>query len=130
MREERLRLGVSQADAALLGAVRREQWSHYENGAMPNAEVLVRLIAHGFDVAYILGGSRTLAEGTVNADEAALLEVFRNTDAEGRAAILRAAQMEQLRAPAKAEPYARTSKTTVLSTGAPPPVKAPARRKR
>lgn len=111
LREERVRIGLSQEDAALLCGLTRAMWGRYERSiSLPNAAVLVSLIGHGFDVNFILGGSRTLSASTMAEDEEALLDAYRATDDEGRAAISRAAQMERLRAtPAaqeKPNPYA------------------------
>lgn len=98
LRAERERIGIRQADAALLCGVTREMWGRYERGAMPNSGVLVALIGHGFDVNWILGGTRLINdEGTLPERERELLERYRSTDEEGRAAIDRAAAMEALR---------------------------------
>lgn len=97
LREERERLSLSQADAGLLGSVTREMWGRYERGAMPSAEVLLRVQGHGFDVNYILGGSRTLSESTLTDDEAELVNDYRATDDEGRVSISRMARMERMR---------------------------------
>lgn len=94
LREERKRIGVSQADAGLLAGVSREQFSRYEGGAMPGADVLVRLLGHGFDVNFVLGGSRTLSEDTLTDLEQELLQYFRRTDNEGRQSVVRLARME------------------------------------
>ena len=105
MREERKRIGISQADAGLLAGVSREQWSRYEGGAMPGSDALLRLQGHGFDLNYVLGGARTLGESTMSDDEERLLQAFRVTDAEGKTAVLRAAQMEAMRCRTPANPY-------------------------
>lgn len=94
LREERARLDLSQESASVLAGVRREQWSRYESGAMPGGEALLRLLGHGFDVNYILGGSRTIAPGAGSDTEAHLVADFRDTDNEGRAAITRTARLE------------------------------------
>lgn len=97
LRDERLRLGLTQAEAAACGGVTREQWGRYERGAMPNTKVLVSLKGHGFDVSHILEGDRDTNLLTLSAEEHALLGVFRCTDDEGRAAVLRQARMEAQR---------------------------------
>jgi transcriptional regulator with XRE-family HTH domain len=95
LREERHRLDITQADAALLCGVTREMWGRYERGAMPSAHVLVLLIGHGVDVNYILGGTRVIEDaGMLPARERELLQSFREMDEEGRSAITRAAAME------------------------------------
>lgn len=65
---------------------------------MPSSEVLLNLMGHGFDLNYILGGSRTMSDSTLTDDETALLEAFRSTDDEGRVSALRAVNMERMRA--------------------------------
>lgn len=97
LREERERIGITQADAGLFAGVTREQWGRYERGALPNADALLKLQGHGFDVNYILGGSRMLTDATLSAEERQLLGNFRSTDDDGRASLLRAGQMEALR---------------------------------
>jgi transcriptional regulator with XRE-family HTH domain len=57
LKEERKRLGLSQAETAEKCGVKRETWSRYENGALtPGMEVLAALAAAGADVQYILTG--------------------------------------------------------------------------
>ena len=87
-----------------MGGVTRVQWGRYERGSMPNAEVLVRLIGQGFDVNYILGGSRILSESNLADHEHALLEGYRSLDEEGQAAVRRAVQLESMRARAADAP--------------------------
>ena len=107
LREERERISVSQADAALLAGVSRNMWGAYERGiSAPGAEVLMRLLGHRFDVVYILGGARTLGESTLNVEEEQLLAAFRATDDAGGSVILRAAHIEATRCNSPANPYA------------------------
>lgn len=94
LREERERIGITQADAALLVGVSREMWGRYERGAMPSSEVLLRAQGHGFDVNYILGGARVLSEATLVNEERTLIERYRAVDGAGKAAILRATENE------------------------------------
>lgn len=125
LREERERLSLSQADAALLGAVSREMWGRYERGATPSAEVFLRVQGHGFDVNYILGGSRTLSEGTLTDLEQELLQYFRRTDNEGRQSVVRLARMECNRIGDAEHAYTVRPQTSsaVLLHDAPPPAK-------
>ena len=130
LREERERLSLSQADAALLGAVSREMWGRYERGAMPSAEVLLRVQGHGIDVNYVLGGSRLLSEGTLTEDETQLLGYFRATDNDGRQSVLRLARMECSRLDEPTHAYVvrqQTSTAVQLHEPAPDPVTKPAR---
>lgn len=125
LREERKRIGVNQADAGALAGVTREQFSRYEGGAMPGADVLVRLMGHGFDVNYVLGGSRTFSELSLSDDEQELLRSYRSTDHEGRQAVLRMARMECSRMSEPTHAYAVKPQTSsaVLLHDAPPPAK-------
>lgn len=98
LRNERTRLGIGQGDAALLAGVSRNMWGAYERGlSSPGADVLMRLVGHGIDLNYVLGGSRTITTGTLSEPEEALFTDYRDTDDEGRAAITRTARMEAQR---------------------------------
>lgn len=60
LKEERIRLGLTQTDAASLCGVRREAWGQYERGAVaPGSHVLLSFVANGADAAYLLTGRRT-----------------------------------------------------------------------
>ena len=97
LREERERIGITQADAALLAGCTREQWGRYERGANASADVLLRLQGQGFDVNYILGGQRLMnAEATLTDEEAALLRCFRAARPEGKSALLRLGKSEAM----------------------------------
>lgn len=92
-----MRLELSQADAALVTGVTREMWGRYERGAMPNAEVLLKAMGAGFDVNYILGGSRFLnesSESRLTDNERRLIEHFRKVDEQGQSTIFRVAENE------------------------------------
>lgn len=58
IREERVKLGWSQQQAADAVEVRREMWAKYEAGSEPGAKALARMAAAGADVLYILHGTR------------------------------------------------------------------------
>ena len=60
LKEERKRLGLTQASAATHGGVARETWSRYETGALaPGMEVLSALAMNGADANYLLTGRRS-----------------------------------------------------------------------
>lgn len=60
LKSERLKLGLSQAQAADLCGVSREIWGKYERGnAVPGGEVLFSFAATGADIQYILTGIRS-----------------------------------------------------------------------
>nr|WP_284411632.1 helix-turn-helix transcriptional regulator [Acidovorax sp. SUPP3334] len=89
MREERKRLGWSQANAASAAGVSREMWSKYESGAEPGARVLAAIAGAGADVNYILTGSKEHSpQVTLTAEEALLLEYFREASKDVRRAAL------------------------------------------
>lgn len=59
LREERVRLGMSQQDLAEVGGVTRKTQSAYESGATaPDVAYLARVEARGIDVHYVFGGQR------------------------------------------------------------------------
>jgi transcriptional regulator with XRE-family HTH domain len=60
LKEERERLGLSQADfAAIGGASKRSQIEWEKENAYPNAAFLAAIAAEGVDVTYILTGIRS-----------------------------------------------------------------------
>jgi len=57
MKEERVRLGLKQAEAADLCGVSREIWGRYERGAtVPGGDVLFSFAQAGADIQFILTG--------------------------------------------------------------------------
>lgn len=88
LKEERERLGLSQAAAGAAAGVSREMWGKYERGAMPGGEVILSLAGTGFDMNYLFTGQRGAAPAPVlSREEAALLDNFRHCPPEGRACI-------------------------------------------
>ncbi|MGD8174810.1 helix-turn-helix domain-containing protein [Marinimicrobium sp. ARAG 43.8] len=62
IKEERLRLGLNQAEIAHETGVSREMWGKYERGqATPGGEVLFAFAAAGADIQYIMTGNRVSA---------------------------------------------------------------------
>lgn len=60
LREERERLGMSQAEAAERAGVRRQMWGKYERDeATPGMNVVARFCGHGADVQYLISGQRS-----------------------------------------------------------------------
>lgn len=96
LREERERLGLSQAEMAEKCGVSREIWGKYERGrAVPGGEVLFAFAQAGADILYVITGTR--AGGPLPRREVALVENYRQSDERGKRLI------EQL-ASAAAEP--------------------------
>lgn len=103
LKAERARLRLSQAEMAEVGGVGLNSQSNYENGhRSPDAAYLERVAAHGVDITYLLTGVRApvvVVEGKAEAqaveetvmravtrEEAALLDNYEASDAQGRAA--------------------------------------------
>lgn len=90
LREERERLGMSQADfAALAGAHRKSQGNYELSARAPDAIYLAAIATAGVDVLYVLTGQRSnvAAAQPLKPDEAALLDNYRNTSADKQGAI-------------------------------------------
>ena len=87
LREERGRLGLIQADAAKAAGVGYTTYLGYEKGErFPNAESLHGLFLAGFDVLYVVTGTRN--NSTLSTEQAAVLEQFGKLDDKGRAVTL------------------------------------------
>ncbi len=86
IKEERERLGLTQAEAGDRCGVSREIWGKYERGkAAPGGEVLFAFAQIGGDIQYILTGQRV--SGTLPPREAALLDNYRHSDDQGKRTI-------------------------------------------
>jgi len=60
LKEERVRLGLSQTELAELGCVQRNTLFNYEKGVRsPDADFLARIAGRGADVLYIVTGRRS-----------------------------------------------------------------------
>ncbi|MFA7351670.1 MAG: helix-turn-helix transcriptional regulator [Methylotenera sp.] len=95
LKDERLRLKLTQQQAADICDISREVWVRYENGKnIPGGEVLQKFTLAGADIAYICSGSR-LPFGTkepsslyARGDVDVLLDAYAHTDDVGRAALM------------------------------------------
>ncbi|WP_232338784.1 helix-turn-helix domain-containing protein [Burkholderia cenocepacia] len=93
LREERLRIGLSQDEFAAVGGITRRSQSAYESDERsPDASYLLGVRAIGVDIYYVLTGERISAEhgaGEVKADgeEAEFLEVYRQLNETGKATL-------------------------------------------
>lgn len=98
LKEERLRLGLSQTAAGALADVTKMSQINYEKGErMPDAAYLEAFAAAGADVLYILTGQRAQLMAAeppaaycaqpLAPDEAALLENYRHSPPEAQAAL-------------------------------------------
>ncbi|PZW46402.1 helix-turn-helix domain-containing protein [Pseudomonas sp. URMO17WK12:I2] len=79
LREERVRLGLNQADFAALAGVAKTTQFNYEKGERsPDAGYLAAIAEKGVDVLYVITGKRTpAAADAISETEADLLEHFR-----------------------------------------------------
>lgn len=79
LREERVRLGLNQADFAALAGVAKTTQFNYEKGERsPDAGYLAAIAEKGVDVLYVITGNRTpAAADAISEAEADLLEHFR-----------------------------------------------------
>lgn len=93
LRAIRKELGKNQDDMAALCAVSREMWGKYERDvALPGADVLIKVALAGIDMNYILTGQRSQpaaapAAAPLAPDEEILLDNYRNSPADAKAAI-------------------------------------------
>ncbi|MCG1038157.1 MULTISPECIES: helix-turn-helix domain-containing protein [Burkholderiaceae] len=91
LRDERLRIGLSQDEFASVGGVARRSQSAYESDERsPDADYLLAVREIGVDICYVLTGERHQAEdGKVgdDADEAELIESYRSLTEAGKSAL-------------------------------------------
>ncbi|VWB93694.1 Cro/Cl family transcriptional regulator [Burkholderia arboris] len=94
MRDERLRIGLSQDEFATVGGVARRSQSAYESDERaPDATYLLAVRAIGVDIGYVLTGERLVAgeaateAGTRDADEADVLAMYRQLNDAGKASL-------------------------------------------
>ena len=96
LQEERQRLGLTQAEAAEIGGVKRRSQINYEAGdSYPDGRYFASIAAAGADVQYILTGIRSgNAPGTVVLDreETILVDHYRHiADKEDKTAVMKMA---------------------------------------
>ncbi|MCD4518941.1 helix-turn-helix domain-containing protein [Burkholderia pseudomallei] len=93
LREERLRLGLSQDEFAAIGGVLRRAQSNYESDERsPDAKYLSAIAGLGVDLLYVLTGSKQApAESSIakeDADELELVRSYRQLNDAGKAALV------------------------------------------
>lgn len=95
LREERLRIDVSQLSMADACDVSRGTLATWEKGEQsPNAAALAVMAGLGVDVLYVVTGQRQGAtEATLAAEEKALLAAWRESGEKGRAALTAVAEV-------------------------------------
>lgn len=97
IKDERQRLGLSQAQVADKTGISREMWGKYERGvAVPGGEVLFSFAAAGADIQYIMTGDRSPSSAeSLSPRAAALLDNFEHMGDEDKRALERLADAVQ-----------------------------------
>ena len=91
LKNERIRLGFTQAEIASKCGVSREMWGKYERGvAFAGSEVLFSLVAIGVDVGYLFSGEKNTIGMTK--EEASLIDDYRHMNEQGKAAVTTSAR--------------------------------------
>lgn len=86
LKQERLRLGLNQAELAALGGVQKQAQFHYERGTRrPNSDYLSSIALGGVDVCYLLTGQ--VAVLTRDSGERQVLAGYRALDTRRQTAI-------------------------------------------
>ncbi|MDY3123669.1 MAG: helix-turn-helix transcriptional regulator [[Actinobacillus] rossii] len=88
LKNERIRLGLTQAEIASKCGISREMWGKYERGvALAGSEVLFSLASLGVDISYLFSGVQSTPESTLTQKEQTLLEDYRESNEQGKEAI-------------------------------------------
>ena len=89
LKEERVRLGYNQADfAAIAGVAKTSQFNYEKGDRSPDAAYLAAVAERGVDVLFVVTGERRpQSTESISAEEAKLLERYRQMPAEGRATL-------------------------------------------
>lgn len=92
LKEERKKLGLTQAQAAEKCGISMRMWGDYERGKyFPRNENLIGIEKIGIDVQYVMHGRRdetaTMPSEKLNKEEQELLALFRQLNPEARAAV-------------------------------------------
>ncbi|AOJ94344.1 helix-turn-helix domain-containing protein [Burkholderia multivorans] len=87
LKEERMRIGLSQAEFAALGGLGKQAQLNYESGTRsPDANYLAALAKIGVDVLYVITGERA-TQSKLPPDVADLVDSFLQLNDIGRAAV-------------------------------------------
>lgn len=91
LKDERIRLGLNQAELGALAGVTKTTQFNYEKGARnPDSAYLAAVAAAGVDVLYVLTGQRTPEpEAALEMREKAVLDNYRALTEEDKAAVQR-----------------------------------------
>ena len=93
LKEQRKKMGLTQADAAQKAGIERETWGKYERGVfLPSGDVLVSFLNIGIDVSALFSVSDRQPENLLAQDEQELLTHYRQASDNGKFVILSVAQ--------------------------------------
>ena len=97
LKEERKKLGLTQAQAAEKCGVVREMWGKYESGQFwPNCEVIFSFISLGADVSFLFAGKKPSENSDgLREDEKELLDYYRSATVKSRDIILTIARTQE-----------------------------------
>ncbi|WP_207003921.1 helix-turn-helix domain-containing protein [Trinickia mobilis] len=96
LREERLRIGLSQDEFAAVGGLGRNALRHYETGERaPDANFLIALRSIGVNVWYVLTGQTAMdtpaeaptAESSLTSEEREILDAYNQLNEAGKASM-------------------------------------------
>ena len=88
LKEERVRLGLSQTALAEIGEVVRKAQQNYESGLRtPNGDYFAKVAQVGVDVSYVITGIRSSTPEPLKPDEAELLDDYRQASPEAKRAL-------------------------------------------
>jgi transcriptional regulator with XRE-family HTH domain len=92
LREERVRVGLSQTELAAVGGLQQRAQLNYESGARsPDANYLLALKSVGVDIVYVLTGQRAALAGDVadrlDDDEREIVRKYRMLNEAGKGAV-------------------------------------------
>lgn len=98
LKEERKKLGFTQAEAAEKCGISREMWGMYERGEyLPRSETLLSFEKIGININYLMTGeaqkTNISTPKAFSIEEQELLDIFRQLEAGDRHALKRQAQM-------------------------------------
>ena len=96
LKEQRKKMGLTQADAAQKAGIERETWGKYERGVfLPSGDVLISFLNIGIDVSALFSVSERQSENLlaeISKEESELLGYYRQASDNGKFVILSVAK--------------------------------------
>ncbi|WP_246181847.1 helix-turn-helix domain-containing protein [Pandoraea cepalis] len=90
LRNERLRLGLTQDEFAFIAGVTRRTQVHYElDERNPDTAYLAAVASAGVDVAYVVTGAGRMGNADLSREEVALVDNYRHAMPEDQAVLRR-----------------------------------------